>query len=46
MKKKVWQYGILNKSGNGTGMLNAPYTAFVIGDYTGQTMPPMIKLFN
>lgn len=42
MKNKVWQYGVLNKSGNGTGMLNAPYTAFVIGDYTGQTRPPMM----
>lgn len=42
MKKNiVWQYGILDFPGNGPGMLNAPYTAFVIGDYTGQTVPPM-----
>lgn len=44
MKNKVWQYGELNKSGNVSGMLNAPYTAFVIGDYTGQTMPPMEEM--
>ncbi len=36
----VWQYGVLNVPGNGKGELNAPYTAFVIGDYTGQTVPP------
>jgi uncharacterized protein (UPF0248 family) len=35
----VWQYGITNVSGNGPGELNGPYTAFVIGDYTGQTPP-------
>ena len=36
----VWQYGMINAPGNGNGALNAPYTAFVIGDYTGQTPPP------
>jgi hypothetical protein len=40
-KKIVWQYGMTNISGNGLGKLNGPYTAFVIGDYTGQTSPPM-----
>lgn len=40
-KNKIWQYGVLNTPGNGKNMLNAPYTAFVIGDYTGQTMPQM-----
>lgn len=38
----VWQYGTINAPGNGKGELNAPYTAFVIGDYTGQTVPPGI----
>jgi outer membrane protein assembly factor BamB len=37
----IWQYGITNVVGNGPGQLNGPYTAFVIGDYTGQTPPPM-----
>ena len=41
MKNKVWQYGVLNTSGNVTEMLNGPYTGFVIGDYTGQTKPPI-----
>jgi hypothetical protein len=26
--------------GNGFNQLDGPYTAFVIGDYTGQTPPP------
>jgi hypothetical protein len=38
-KKIVWQYGMTNVAGNTAGKLNAPYTAFVIGDYTGQTRP-------
>jgi PQQ-like domain len=38
-KRNIWQYGKINKAGNGKNMLNAPYTVFVIGDYTGQTMP-------
>jgi hypothetical protein len=25
---------------NGFDQLNGPYTAFLIGDYTGQTPPP------
>ena len=36
----VWQYGTINSPGNGPGQLNGPYTAFVVGDYTGQTRPP------
>ncbi len=36
----VFQYGTTNKTGVGTNGLNAPYSAFVIGDYTGQTPPP------
>jgi hypothetical protein len=39
-KEIVWQFGMTNVPGNGEGQLNAPYTAFVIGDYTGQTQPP------
>ncbi|HEY3421427.1 MAG TPA: PQQ-binding-like beta-propeller repeat protein [Methanomassiliicoccales archaeon] len=39
-KQIIWQYGKINVVGNTTGLLNAPYTAFVIGDYTGQTVPP------
>jgi hypothetical protein len=39
-KQIVWQYGKINVAGNTKGLLNAPYTAFVIGDYTGQTPPP------
>ncbi len=35
-----FQYGMLNMPGNGSDQLNGPYTAFVIGDYTGQTPPP------
>lgn len=35
----IWQYGMINLSGNGQNQLNGPYTAFVIGDYTGQTAP-------
>ncbi|MHB8602543.1 MAG: NHL repeat-containing protein [Nitrosotalea sp.] len=36
----VFQYGMTNMTGVGTNQLNAPYSAFVIGDYTGQTPPP------
>ncbi len=39
-KEIVFQYGMLNVPGNGFNQCNAPYTAFVIGDYTGQTPPP------
>ncbi len=39
-KQKVFQYGMTNIVGNGPNQLDGPYTAFVIGDYTGQTPPP------
>jgi hypothetical protein len=39
-KHVVFQYGMINVAGNGHNQLNAPYTSFVIGDYTGQTPPP------
>jgi len=39
-KDIVFQYGKLNIVGNGRNELNAPYTSYVIGDYTGQTPPP------
>ncbi len=35
-----FQYGTINVTGNAPGQLNGPYTAYVIGDYTGQTPPP------
>lgn len=35
-----FQYGMTNVAGNGPNQLNGPYTAYVIGDYTGQTPPP------
>jgi hypothetical protein len=35
-----FQYGMTNAPGVGPNELNGPYTAFVIGDYTGQTPPP------
>ena len=35
-----FQYGAINVTGNSPGQLNGPYTAYVIGDYTGQTPPP------
>ncbi|HEV2403114.1 MAG TPA: hypothetical protein VGS08_02845 [Candidatus Saccharimonadales bacterium] len=35
-----FQYGMTNVMGNNFNQLNAPYTAFVIDDYTGQTPPP------
>jgi PQQ-like domain len=41
-----FQYGITNVVGNGYNQLNAPYTAFVVGDYTGQTPPPFIDQDN
>jgi outer membrane protein assembly factor BamB len=40
-KSKEFQYGMLNVIGNGPNQLDGPYTAFVIGDYTGQTPPPV-----
>lgn len=36
----VFQYGKTNLPGSGSDELNWPYTAFVVGDYTGQTPPP------
>jgi hypothetical protein len=41
-KTTEFQYGMTGAAGAGTGFnqCNAPYTAFVIGDYTGQTPPP------
>src|SRR5258708_4940840 len=39
-QNNVFQYGMTNVIGNGFNQLNGPYTAFVIGDYTGQTPPP------
>jgi hypothetical protein len=38
--KMQLQYGTVHVTGNGTNQLNWPYTAHVIGDYTGQTPPP------
>jgi len=37
--KTVYQYGVTNVGGNGQGQLNWPYSCYVIGDYTGQTVP-------
>src|SRR5216683_94711 len=37
---KGFKYGTINVAGNGADQLNGPYTAYVIGDYTGQTPPP------
>lgn len=39
-KATKFQYGMTNVDGTGHDLLNSPYTAFVIGDYTGQTPPP------
>jgi hypothetical protein len=36
----VWSYGTLAVPGSGPNMLNAPYDAKKIGDYTGLTKPP------
>lgn len=36
----TFQYGIANKPGVESDQLNWPYTASVIGDYSGQTLPP------
>jgi hypothetical protein len=41
-KETEFQYGQTNVSGNGPDQLNGPYTAFAIGDYTGQTPPPRV----
>jgi hypothetical protein len=39
MKVVVFRMGTLNQSGIGGGLLNGPYDAKVIGDYTGLTPP-------
>jgi hypothetical protein len=39
-QKTVLQYGMTNVPGVGPNQLYGPYTAYVIGDYTGQTVPP------
>ena len=36
----LFQYGVTDMPGNAPGELDGPYTAYVIGDYTGQTPPP------
>jgi hypothetical protein len=38
-KELEFQYGKTNVPGNTPGLLDGPYTAFVIGDFTGQTPP-------
>jgi hypothetical protein len=35
----LWSYGQIGQAGHAAGMLNAPYGAKVIGDYTGLTPP-------
>lgn len=39
-KQVVFQYGKTDVSGVGFNELFGPYTAFEVGDYTGQTAPP------
>jgi hypothetical protein len=39
-KQIVFQYGMTNVPGNGPDELYGPYSAYVVGDYTGQTPPP------
>jgi hypothetical protein len=39
-KHLEFQYGSTNVPGVTPGLLDGPYTAFVVGDYTGQTRPP------
>ncbi|HET9919441.1 MAG TPA: PQQ-binding-like beta-propeller repeat protein [Ktedonobacteraceae bacterium] len=39
-KSIKFQYGMTNVIGSGQDQLYAPYSAVVIGDYTGQTPPP------
>jgi hypothetical protein len=36
----VYQYGQTNVPGNGFDQLYGPYSAYEVGDYTGQTVPP------
>jgi len=35
----TWQYGMIATPGNATNQLNAPYSALMIGDYTGLPTP-------
>ncbi len=35
----VWSYGQIGVNGSGPGLLNGPYDAKVVGDYTGITPP-------
>jgi hypothetical protein len=39
----VYQYGTTDVVGNGPDQLFAPYSGYVIGDYTGQTSPPGVS---
>lgn len=36
----LWQYGQTDVAGDAQGQLNWPYSGYVIGDYTGMTLPP------
>ncbi len=38
--KIVWEKGRVNHDGDGPALLNAPYDAKVVGDFTGLTAPP------
>ncbi|GAC1343163.1 MAG: hypothetical protein NVSMB27_02790 [Ktedonobacteraceae bacterium] len=40
-KQLEFQYGMTNHRGDGFDELFGPYTAYSIGDYTGQTPPPV-----
>ncbi|MEO9321610.1 MAG: PQQ-binding-like beta-propeller repeat protein [Nitrososphaera sp.] len=40
-KHIVFQYGMTNVAGNAPNQLFGPYTAYIVGDYTGQTPPPI-----
>ena len=39
----VYQYGETDNPGAGPGELNEPYSSYVLGDYTGQTVPPGVS---
>lgn len=39
-KQIVFQHGMTKVTGEGFDQLFDPYTGFVAGDYTGQTVPP------
>jgi hypothetical protein len=41
----VWQYGTTATPGNGVNQLNAPYSAFMVGDYTSLVQPPSSIVF-